>query len=66
MNAICNKSAIIYRSFSTTSRVFCSKPEIPRNILEDLTTSQHQNKPGAVYDKKPFKFTLEAGMRDDS
>jgi hypothetical protein len=41
--------------------VLCSKPEIPRNILEDLTTAQYQKKPGAVYDKKPFKFTLEAG-----
>lgn len=44
-----------------TARLFCSKPEIPRNALEDLVSGQHQTKPGAVYDKKPFRIDLVAG-----
>jgi hypothetical protein len=50
----------IYRSIYTTPRFLC-KPEIPRNVIEDLQSSQHQTKPGIVYDKKPFRMTLQKG-----
>lgn len=44
-----------------TARFFCSKPEIPRNALEELISAQHQTKPGVIYDKKPFRMDLVAG-----
>lgn len=39
-----------------------SSGELPRNILADqgLVTSHLQKENGKVYDKKPFKITLEA------
>ncbi|XP_026727496.1 CDGSH iron-sulfur domain-containing protein 3, mitochondrial [Trichoplusia ni] len=38
-----------------------SKPEIPKNPLASTYTASNQKDNGVVYDKKPFKLTLEAG-----
>lgn len=35
--------------------------DIPRNLLEEFQTSHQQKETGAIFDKKPFKITLEAG-----
>ncbi|XP_074040179.1 uncharacterized protein [Leptinotarsa decemlineata] len=46
--------------------LFSSKktsPEIPRNILENVISAHQQEGHGIVYDKKPFKMTLEAGKK---
>lgn len=42
--------------------MFSSK-EIPKNILQEAVTSHLQAEHGAVYDKKPFKMTLEANKK---
>ncbi|KAK5638657.1 hypothetical protein RI129_012952, partial [Pyrocoelia pectoralis] len=36
---------------------------IPKNVLEDKITAHQQKENGTVYDKKPFKITLEAGKK---
>lgn len=36
--------------------------EIPKNALKDLITADEQKENGKVYDKKPFKLRLEAGL----
>ncbi|XP_019877226.1 CDGSH iron-sulfur domain-containing protein 3, mitochondrial [Aethina tumida] len=38
-------------------------PEIPKNVLESTISAQTQQENGAVYDKKPFRTTLEAGKK---
>uniref|UniRef100_A0A2A4J499 Iron-binding zinc finger CDGSH type domain-containing protein n=1 Tax=Heliothis virescens TaxID=7102 RepID=A0A2A4J499_HELVI len=38
-----------------------SKPEIPKNPLASVYSATNQKDNGVVYDKKPFKLTLEAG-----
>ncbi|KAJ8917395.1 hypothetical protein NQ315_002419 [Exocentrus adspersus] len=38
-------------------------PQIPKNTLEKFITGHKQKDNGFVYDKKPFKITLEAGKR---
>lgn len=60
MSALIRKQFNINRGVFMISRAF-STPEIPRNILEDLQTAQNQTKPGVIYDKKPFRITLEGG-----
>lgn len=35
--------------------------KIPVNKLEEFQTSHLQKENGAIFDKKPFKLTLEAG-----
>jgi Iron-binding zinc finger CDGSH type len=41
-------------------RSMCSKKaEVPRNVLEPLQTGHQQSENGAIYDKKPFKITLD-------
>lgn len=35
--------------------------KIPVNKLEECHTSHQQKENGAIFDKKPFKLTLEAG-----
>ncbi|XP_018575777.1 CDGSH iron-sulfur domain-containing protein 3, mitochondrial [Anoplophora glabripennis] len=40
-----------------------STSEVPRNVLENVISADKQRENGAVYDKKPFKMTLEAGKR---
>ncbi|KAK4877811.1 hypothetical protein RN001_010317 [Aquatica leii] len=37
--------------------------DLPKNVLEDKITSHLQKSNGTVYDKKPFKITLEAGKK---
>ncbi|XP_017775478.1 PREDICTED: CDGSH iron-sulfur domain-containing protein 3, mitochondrial [Nicrophorus vespilloides] len=37
--------------------------EIPKNILVDTISADKQTECGAVYDKKPFKMSLEAGKK---
>lgn len=37
------------------------KPEIPKNVLADVYSASNQPSNGIIYDKKPFKMTLEAG-----
>lgn len=39
-----------------------SSGEIPKNVAENLTTAQHQQGNGVIYDKKPFKIELVEGM----
>ncbi|XP_060533325.1 CDGSH iron-sulfur domain-containing protein 3, mitochondrial [Cylas formicarius] len=36
---------------------------IPKNVLENVISAHHQANNGVVYDKKPFRMTLEAGKR---
>ncbi|KAM3956616.1 uncharacterized protein ACR2FA_006580 [Aphomia sociella] len=38
-----------------------TKPEIPKNLLASVYSAQNQKENGVVYDRKPFKITLEAG-----
>lgn len=38
-------------------------PAIPRNILKDFHSASTQPENGVMYDKKPFKFRIEAGKR---
>lgn len=38
-----------------------SSNEIPKNIIADLQSSQHQEENGTIYDKKPFKIALKEG-----
>ncbi|XP_028175038.1 CDGSH iron-sulfur domain-containing protein 3, mitochondrial [Ostrinia nubilalis] len=38
-----------------------AKPEIPKNPLRDVYSASSQSSNGIVYDRKPFKVTLEAG-----
>jgi hypothetical protein len=64
MSALIRKQFNLNRTVLILSRAF-STPEIPRNILEDLQSAQNQTKPGVVYDKKPFRITLEAGKLID-
>ncbi|XP_055919304.1 CDGSH iron-sulfur domain-containing protein 3, mitochondrial [Eupeodes corollae] len=45
-------------SFALTQRFFCSKG-IPKNVLEDNHTGSQQQENGVIFDKKPFKITLE-------
>ncbi|XP_063985588.1 uncharacterized protein LOC135166855 [Diachasmimorpha longicaudata] len=40
-----------------------SEPEIPKNELEDMISAQLQPEKGKIYDKKPFKLTIEAGKK---
>lgn len=50
--------------FFQSSRGFCDKkpaPKIPINVIADTQTSQYQQENGAIYDKKPFKTTLDKG-----
>lgn len=44
-------------NYSTKS----SKPEIPKNPLSSVYSATDQKENGVVYDKKPFKLTLESG-----
>lgn len=44
-----------------TIRFYCSKPELPRNILEEVISAHNQTKPGVIYDKKPFRIELVKG-----
>ncbi|RVE48431.1 hypothetical protein evm_006867 [Chilo suppressalis] len=37
------------------------KPEIPKNPLKNVYSASDQKENGIVYDKKPFKLTLEEG-----
>ncbi|XP_028036562.1 CDGSH iron-sulfur domain-containing protein 3, mitochondrial isoform X2 [Bombyx mandarina] len=37
------------------------KPEVPKNPLEKVYSASQQKDNGIIYDKKPFKITLEAG-----
>ncbi|KOB73514.1 hypothetical protein OBRU01_10471, partial [Operophtera brumata] len=37
------------------------KPEIPKNPLESVYSAPQQKDNGIIYDKKPFKISLEAG-----
>ncbi|XP_059054664.1 CDGSH iron-sulfur domain-containing protein 3, mitochondrial [Achroia grisella] len=37
------------------------KPEIPNNTLVSVYSAAQQKENGIVYDRKPFKLTLEAG-----
>uniref|UniRef100_A0A336KPQ3 CSON010621 protein n=1 Tax=Culicoides sonorensis TaxID=179676 RepID=A0A336KPQ3_CULSO len=47
------------------SRATFSSGEIPRNILEEqgLVNGQLQKENGKIYDKKPFKMTLEENKK---
>lgn len=57
-------SALIQRNCKNifkTARFFCSKSQIPRNVIEDLVSAQNQTKPGVIYDKKPFRINLQSG-----
>ncbi|XP_053688050.1 CDGSH iron-sulfur domain-containing protein 3, mitochondrial [Sabethes cyaneus] len=56
--ASCN----ILKSISTTS-IRASSDQIPRNVIADLTSAQHQKENGVIYDKKPFRIELEEGKR---
>lgn len=38
-----------------------STSEVPQNVLENVISANKQSENGAVYDKKPFKLTLDAG-----
>lgn len=62
MSALIRRNFNLNRGVFMLSRAFCT-PEIPRNILEDLQNAQNQTKPGVVYDKKPFRITLEGGKK---
>ncbi|KAF5292660.1 hypothetical protein FQR65_LT11212 [Abscondita terminalis] len=37
--------------------------DVPKNVLEDKIAAHQQKSNGSVYDKKPFKITLEAGKK---
>ncbi|KAF5304661.1 hypothetical protein FQR65_LT18843 [Abscondita terminalis] len=37
--------------------------DVPKNVLEDKISAHQQKSNGSVYDKKPFKITLEAGKK---
>ncbi|XP_030759595.1 CDGSH iron-sulfur domain-containing protein 3, mitochondrial [Sitophilus oryzae] len=52
-------------TFSMLRRFYSSKgpSEIPKNKLEGIISADHQSDNGIVYDKKPFRITLEAGRR---
>ncbi|KAL7031817.1 hypothetical protein ACKWTF_007139 [Chironomus riparius] len=63
MNSLINRPfSLVYRSIYTTSRYFC-KPEVPRNVYEEFQSAHNQEKPGAVYDKKPFRMSLKQGQK---
>ncbi|XP_062543414.1 CDGSH iron-sulfur domain-containing protein 3, mitochondrial [Armigeres subalbatus] len=63
------RSAIFVRSsvpsvrFFTTSSVRLSSGEIPKNVIDNLSTAQHQQGNGVIYDKKPFRIELVEGKR---
>ncbi|KAK9871954.1 hypothetical protein WA026_015202 [Henosepilachna vigintioctopunctata] len=52
-----NLTCVSLFKFSVRS---CSS-KIPKNALENVISAHHQKGNGTVYDKKPFKITLEAG-----
>ncbi|XP_065350284.1 CDGSH iron-sulfur domain-containing protein 3, mitochondrial [Cloeon dipterum] len=56
-NSLCN----ISRLNSSTS----SKKEdlMPKNLLRDKDIATDQKEKGAIYDKRPFKFNLEANKK---
>lgn len=54
MTALCS---LFQENYATKG----SKPEIPKNPLASAYTASSQKDNGVVYDKKPFKLTLEAG-----
>lgn len=50
-----------YSSKKNTNKVEVAEVEIPKNPLEHLQTAHLQAENGVIFDKKPFKLTLEAG-----
>ncbi|CAG9861710.1 unnamed protein product [Phyllotreta striolata] len=46
-----------------TKVFYSSSPKIPINIAEKTISAHNQPTNGVVYDKKPFKFTMQAGKR---
>ncbi|KAG4076745.1 hypothetical protein HA402_002032 [Bradysia odoriphaga] len=55
----------ILRSPYSTSKEPKDQPDIvvPKNPLEPYQTAHLQTENGVIYDKKPWKLTLEAGKR---
>lgn len=52
----------IFHSYFQASYVTkVPKPEVPKNPLEKVYSASQQKDNGIIYDKKPFKITLEAG-----
>lgn len=57
-----NISRAIYNCSGRASYVTkVPKPEVPKNPLEKVYSASQQKDNGIIYDKKPFKITLEAG-----
>ncbi|XP_001846291.2 CDGSH iron-sulfur domain-containing protein 3, mitochondrial [Culex quinquefasciatus] len=61
-SVLCRLSSNVPK-FLSTSSVRLNSSEIPKNVIADLSTAQHQQPDGLVYDKKPFKIDLEEGKR---
>uniref|UniRef100_A0A023EEN4 Iron-binding zinc finger CDGSH type domain-containing protein n=1 Tax=Aedes albopictus TaxID=7160 RepID=A0A023EEN4_AEDAL len=61
--------SLIRQSFSSVRPLMTSSVrlsgggDIPKNVAENLTTSQFQQENGLIYDKKPFKIELVEGKR---
>lgn len=55
------ESDLLYVYFQATYVSKFPKPEIPKNALESVYSAQEQRDNGIIYDKKPFKVTLEEG-----
>ncbi|XP_055628007.1 CDGSH iron-sulfur domain-containing protein 3, mitochondrial [Toxorhynchites rutilus septentrionalis] len=56
------KTSVEQKWFSSTP-VQLSDTHIPKNVIADLSTAQHQHENGMIYDKKPFKIELVEGKR---
>ncbi|XP_065087049.1 CDGSH iron-sulfur domain-containing protein 3, mitochondrial [Ochlerotatus camptorhynchus] len=59
--SFCRHPLSMIRSFSSTS--IRPSGEIPKNVIENLATAQHQPGNGLIYDKKPFRIELAEGKR---
>ncbi|XP_076181643.1 uncharacterized protein LOC143153894 [Ptiloglossa arizonensis] len=60
---------VCFNTFKCQNVQYCSKKqeeedmEIPTNLLKDIYSANDQTENGAIYDKKPFKFTCIGGKK---
>ncbi|KAF5272805.1 hypothetical protein FQA39_LY07832 [Lamprigera yunnana] len=45
------------------TRAASTSSDVPKNVVEKYITAHEQKGNGVVYDKKPFKLTLQAGKK---
>ncbi|KOB53710.1 hypothetical protein OBRU01_25946 [Operophtera brumata] len=60
-SAACWRSESRYTELNVNYVTKAPKPEIPKNPLESVYSAPQQKDNGIIYDKKPFKISLEAG-----